>query len=86
MAKELNKVELIGTVKKIIADNDKVCKFTLDVPTTTPNNKISHAFVMCADFNGNHVAEGDNVKLVGRLSTNSYNGKFTVLVVIDNIV
>lgn len=72
---------------------EKVCRFTLDVATRTPNGKTSHAYVPVVWFNSDSedtVAEGEKVAVNGSIRTGSYekDGRkiYTVDVVAEKVI
>lgn len=86
MSQGKNEVKVVGQVKRILVDTDKVLKFSLDVPTKTKNDKYAHAFitVVSFDFDGD-LKEGDIITVSGAISTSSYQGKFSTEVVAEGI-
>lgn len=85
-----NKVELHGTVTKIVCDSDNVMIYNVDIPTKTPKGNTAHTWVNVVDFNCNVAyEENDAIKVVGALQTNTYdskNGKvYQLRVVADSI-
>lgn len=85
-ANSLNTVVLAGSVKRIITETDSVIKLSLDTVRETPNKKYAHAFITCTTFNTDlEVEEGDEIIIVGYLTTNSYNGKYSTEVIFDTI-
>ena len=85
-----NAVVIRGTIRKVLLDAEKVKKYSIDVPSETPNGKVSHAFLNITEFSTDGAwEEGTNVHVEGHLSTGSYekNGKtfYTTDIIVDNI-
>ena len=85
-----NAVVIRGTIRKILLDSEKVKKYSIDVPSETPNGKVSHAFLNITEFSTEGAwEEGTNVHVEGHLSTGSYkkDGKtlYTTDIIIDKI-
>lgn len=85
-----NAVVIRGTIRKVLLDAEKVKKYSIDVPSETPNHKVSHAFLNITEFSTDGAwEEGTNVHVEGHLSTGSYekNGKtfYTTDIIVDNI-
>lgn len=85
-----NSVVIRGTIRKILLDTEKVKKYSIDVPSETPNGKVSHAFLNITEFSTDGAwEEGSNVHVEGHLSTGSYekNGKtfYTTDIIVDKI-
>lgn len=85
-----NAVVIRGTIRKILLDSEKVNKYSIDVPSETPNGKVSHAFLNITEFSTEGAWEvGTNVHIEGHLSTGSYqkDGKtlYTTDIIVDKI-
>ena len=80
-----------GVVKKVLFDGEKVKKYSVDVPSKTKNDKISHAFVNVTEFSTEDaIAEGTNVNIEFHIATGSYENKdgkkiFTTDIIADCI-
>lgn len=75
-----NAVCVRGVIRKILVETEKVVKYSVDVPSTTPKGNISHAFVNVTEFTTEGaLEEGSKVTVDGHIATNSYerNGKTT---------
>ena len=73
-ANDSNAVVISGTVLRS-NQREKVCRFTLDVATPTPNGKTTHAYVPVVWFNGDSedtVTDGEKVAVNGALHSGSY--------------
>lgn len=73
-ANDNNAVVLSGTVMRP-KQMEKVCRFTLDVATTTEKGNVAHAYVNIVWFNGDSedtVSEGERVGVNGSIRTGSY--------------
>lgn len=73
-ANDQNRVLITGTVLRP-NQGEKMCRFTLDVATPTPNGKVSHAYVPCVWFNGDSedtVTEKERIAVSGSLRSGSY--------------
>lgn len=72
-----NLCELVGTVGKIIYQNDKVCRFNLCTYARSKNDKQMYRYVPVIAFEDLGLEEGDEIKVFGYISTdkNEYNGK-----------
>lgn len=71
-----NTVVLRGVVRKILLESDKVVKYSIDVPSETPNGNIAHAFVNVTEFTSDGaIKEGTAVAIEGYISTGSYTKK-----------
>ena len=73
--------------------SEKVCHFTLDAATPTPNGKTSHAYVPVVWFNGDSedtVTDGEKVAVNGALRSGSYekDGRkiYTLDVVAEKVI
>ena len=91
-ANDSNAVVISGTVLRP-NQREKVCRFTLDVATPTPNGKTAHAFIPVVWFNSDiedTVTEGEKVAVNGALRTGSYekDGRkiYTVEVVAEKVI
>ena len=91
-ASDHNAVIISGTVLRP-NQREKVCRFTLDVATPTPNGKTSHAYVPVVWFNSDSedtVTEGERVAVNGAIRTGSYekDGRkiYTVDVVAEKVI
>ena len=80
-----------GVVKKVLFDGEKVKKYSIDVPTKTKNDKISHAFVNVTEFSTEGaIDEGTNINIEFHIATGSYENKdgkkiFTTDIIADCI-
>ncbi len=90
-AQDTNLVKLTGTVLRA-KQSDKVCRFTLDVATTTEKGNTAHAYAPIVWFNADTddtVANGEHISVYGQLRSGSYekDGKkiYTLDVVVDKI-
>lgn len=90
-AQDTNLVKLTGTVLRAKQSN-KVCRFTLDVATTTEKGNTAHAYAPIVWFNADTddtVTDGEHVSVYGQLKSGSYekDGKkiYTLDVVVDKI-
>lgn len=74
-----NLCELVGTVGKIIYQNEKVCRFTICTYAKSKNDKQIYRYVPVIAFEDLGLEEGDELKVFGYISTdkNEYNGKTT---------
>lgn len=91
-AKDNNAVVLSGTVLRA-NQREKVCRFTLDVQTTTPKGNISHAYIPVTWFNSDTedtVTDGERVGVNGSLRSGSYekDGRkvYTIDVIAESVV
>lgn len=85
-----NTVIIRGTIKRVLLDAEKVKKYSVDVPSETPNGKTSHAYLNVTEFSTDGAWEVDTViHIEGHLSTGSYekNGKkfYTTDIIADRI-
>lgn len=85
-----NAVVIRGYIKRVLLDSEKVKKYSVDVPSETPNGKVSHAFLNVTEFSTDGAwAVDDFVHIEGHLSTGSYekNGKkmYTTDIIVDKI-
>lgn len=81
-----NGASVVGKVKKVIVNTDKVLKFSIDVANKTATGKFSHSFLTITSFTyEGEVKEGDMVSVVGYLATSSYNGKFSTEIIASDI-
>lgn len=90
-AQDTNLVRLTGTVLRA-KQMEKVCRFTLDVATTTAKGNTAHAYAPVVWFNEDTedtVTDGEHVSVYGQLRSGSYekDGKkvYTLDVVVDKI-
>lgn len=90
-AQDTNLVKLTGTVLRA-KQMEKVCRFTLDVATTTAKGNTAHAYAPVVWFNEDTedtVTDGEHVSVYGQLRSGSYekDGKkiYTLDVVADKI-
>ena len=90
-AQDTNLVKLTGTVLRA-KQMEKVCRFTLDVATTTAKGNTAHAYAPVVWFNEDTdetVTDGEHVSVYGQLRSGSYekDGKkvYTLDVVVDKI-
>lgn len=80
-----------GVVKKVLFDGEKVKKYSVDVPSKTKNDKISHAFVNVTEFSTEDaITEGTSVNIEFHIATGSYENKdgkkiFTTDIIADII-
>lgn len=91
-ANDSNAVVISGTVLRP-SQREKVCRFTLDAATPTPNGKTSHAYVPVVWFNSDTedtVADGEKVAVNGALRSGSYekDGRkiYTLDVVAEKVI
>lgn len=91
-ANDQNAVIISGSVLRP-NQREKVCRFTLDVATPTPNGKTSHAYVPVVWFNSDSedtVTEGEKVAVNGAIRTGSYEKDghkiYTVDVVAEKVI
>lgn len=90
---DMNTVALSGEVTKVVRKTDKVVMFGLKVAEVTPSNKtFNHHFTVKAFNTGENwaesfacVEEGDKITINGKLNTEKYNDKFTVVVVANAV-
>lgn len=80
-----NIVELAGTVKRVIVNNDKVLKFVLDIAENTKNDKVAHTYMSCVCFDDFDANEGEFIHVSGKLMTSKYNGEYRVDVLVNDI-
>ena len=92
VSEDHNAVVITGHVLRP-KQGEKVCRFTLDCATKTPNDKISHAYIPCVWFNGDSedtVTEGEHISVNGAIRTGSYekDGRkiYTVEVVAAEVI
>lgn len=90
-AQDTNLVKISGNVMRA-KQMEKVCRFTLDVATTTAKGNTAHAYVPVVWFNGDSedtVTDGEHIAVYGQIRTGSYekDGKkvYTTDVVVDKI-
>lgn len=90
-AQDTNQVKLTGTALRA-KQMEKVCRFTLDVATTTAKGNTAHAYAPVVWFNEDTedtVTDGERISVYGQLRTGSYekDGKkvYTLDVVVDKI-
>lgn len=90
-AQGTNLVKISGNVMRA-KQLEKVCRFTLDVATTTAKGNTAHAYVPVVWFNENSedtVTDGEHISVYGQIRTGSYekDGKkvYTTDVVVDKI-
>lgn len=80
-----------GVVNKVLYDGAKMKKYSVDVPTETPNGKIAHAFVAVTEFSEDNALEEDTtVNIEFHIATGSYENKegkkvYTTDIVADSI-
>lgn len=88
-----NAVNISGVVMRA-KQLDKVCRFTLDVQSTTPGGKTAHSYVPCVWFNSDSedtVMDGERVGVNGSLRSGSYENKegrkiYTLDLVVENVI
>lgn len=87
-----NSVQVVGMVRKIDVDSDKLLAFNLEVATPTPKGNMSFAWVEVKSFDyEGELKEGDVVGVEGKLNTSSYENKagkkvYTLDLVADKII
>lgn len=86
----VNEVSLMGKVKRVLFDGEKVTKFTLETVTKTPNNNYAHQFINVTLFSESEtVEEGEFYHIEGYITTESYgegkNKKYTTTVVANEL-
>lgn len=80
-----------GVVNKVLYEGAKINKYSIDVPTKTPNNKIAHAFVAVTEYSEDDaMEEGTKVNIEFHIATGSYKNKegkkvYTTDIVADSI-
>lgn len=83
-----NEVSIIATVNKVLHSTDKVSVLSLSIPYLTPNNKEVKAFVVAKYFGDDEFNEGDEIKGICHLASESYgkgkDKKLTSYLVIDD--
>lgn len=73
-----NAVVLHGVIKRVLCDEKKVQKFTLETVQKTPKGNWSHQFVPVVVFDKDmfeYIVEGNEVVVTGYITTNSYENK-----------
>lgn len=71
-----NVVVLRGVIRKVLFSSDKVSKYSIDVPSETPNGNVAHAFINVTEFTTDGaMEEGSKVHIEGYISTGSYDDK-----------
>ena len=83
-----NRVVLVGKIKRIVFENDNVCKFSIDCVNKTDKGNYAHAFITCVQFKSScdyEIAEDELVSISGRIQTTSYNGNYSTQIVCDKI-
>ena len=84
-ATDQNAVIISGSVLRP-SQREKVCRFTLDVATLTPNGKTSHAYVPVVWFNSDSedtVTDGEKVAVNGSIRTGSYEKDGRKIYIVD---
>ncbi len=85
-----NAVVIRGHIKRVLFEGENVNKYSIDVPSETPNGKVSHAYLNVTEFSTDGAwAVDDFVHIEGHLSTGSYkkDGKtmYTTDIIVDKI-
>lgn len=79
-----NEVFLVGDVKKILFQNDKVVRFTLVTYEETKNGRQAYNYVTCVAFGDLCLEENDTINVCGKVTTekNEYKGTITYNMVV----
>ena len=88
-----NAVNISGVVMRA-KQLEKVCRFTLDVQSTTPKGSTAHSYVPCVWFNADSedtVTDGERIGVNGSLRSGSYENKegkkvYTLDLVVENVI
>lgn len=72
----LNQWMANGIIQKVQSTSDKLNIYKVDVPTKTPRDNISHAYILVKEFSSEApFEEGTKVTITGSISTGSYVAK-----------